>query len=94
MSGEIKKPKRGRVGPYFIRTDLKWKELVTWHDVPAKKRDHFDYLNEEERHEARFVSRYGDWLEVSNFERMAAGATSRMPAGTGWRPCPRSPSTS
>ena len=40
------------------------RELCPWHDLPASERSNFDYLDEDQRFEDRFVRAWGSWYDV------------------------------
>lgn len=75
----MNKPKRGEVHGLIIRSDLKWKALQSWHDLPTKWQAHHDYLDPGERQELRFVMRRGEWYDVNMFDD--ASGTSVGQAG-------------
>lgn len=48
-----------------------WRDLVSWHQLPAKAREYFDYVtDEDERYSSRFFEYLGAWYDSSEFERI------------------------
>ena len=50
-----------------VITNNKPRELVTWHELPASARGWFDYLDEDQRYDARLFNYRGSWYDANEF---------------------------
>lgn len=53
-----------------IKTNGHRRELHTFGELPAKAREYFDYLSEDDHHWPRFVLYRGSWYDVLDFVRV------------------------
>lgn len=65
---------RAKPKEYIIQTNLAWRKLLSWGDVPKTHRGYFDYLDEEQRDHACFIFYKKVWYELGQFERLGLGS--------------------
>lgn len=53
-----------------IKTNNRPRPLVSWHDLPEKERDYFDYLDEDDKFSERFVHYKGWWYDAGDMMRV------------------------
>ena len=72
-----------------ITTDHKFRDLISWNDLPAKQQKEFDYIADEDRYCLRFVQYRGEWHDAHDTQRICLETSGPM----GWerRVAPDSP---
>lgn len=63
-----------------ITTNNKPRWLETWHNLPQKEQEYFDYLEADQKHEQRFAHYRGEWYDAIDTQSITTGSTSLM----GW----------
>lgn len=54
-------------GTYLVKTNGRHYELKSWHDLPEKKKQWFDYVNGDDKHCLRFVCYKRQWYDINEF---------------------------
>ncbi len=57
-----------------VRTNWHWKTFLSWHDLPKKAREEFDYLSPDDG--GTFMFRRGEYYDLGNFVRAEPGFLS------------------
>ena len=61
-----------------IRTDHKPRPLQPLYEIPVKFRQDFDYLEEENRYDSRFVQYKGVWYDTYDTQRVRVSAKNNF----------------
>lgn len=51
-----------------IKASNRWYDLIAWCELPWKEREFFDYVEENDKLNPRFVKYRGEWYDTCEFE--------------------------
>ena len=72
-----------------ITTDHKFRDLISWNDLPEKAQKDFDYIKEADADDLRFVCYKGEWVDAVDTQRLCLETSG--PVGWEMRVAPDSP---
>lgn len=64
-----------------ITTDNKPRCLMSWREIDAKSQPDFDYIDEDDRHNDRFVKYKGEWYDTHDTQRIVVAKDLKFPVG-------------
>lgn len=54
---------------YHLTTNRQPRDTVSWHDLPAKEQEIFDYIEGEDQYTSRLFQYRGSWYDYYEFEQ-------------------------
>lgn len=64
-----------------ITTNNRPRAMVTWHDIPVKMQEDFDYLDEDARYSERLVKYKGRYIDIFDTQGIRVSGAHDNPMG-------------